>query len=122
LRNIDKFLRCNFQIIFRSNKSNSKANAIIRIGSKNLKEKPKQWAPFIPDYIRVEAIEVEQELYYRIHEFNKIDSLLKEYRQTIQYIDKIHNRIKLKSYRIIYNALYNKGELWVSKHFNIEIL
>jgi len=122
LRNIDKLLRRNFQIIFRSGKSNGKADAIIRTGSENIEEKPEQWAPLTSDHIRVEAIEVEQELYHRIHESNKADSLLEEYRQAIQRTDKIHNRVKFRSCRMIHNALYNKGGLWVPEHFYTEIL
>ena len=62
------------------------------------------------------------DLFERIFIANKIDKDYEQYRQVVVKEDRKLNGIKLEQYRIVDDALYKRGLLWVLNQFHIEFM
>ena len=88
-RYLDTLSEFNFQVIFRTNKRNSKADALTRMPNARPMNKDDERTQFqyqtilTPDRIDIRATEVEEDLFGRIHRANKSNESCKEYRQAI---------------------------------------
>ncbi len=123
----------NFQIIFRSGKTNIKVNALTRMlmidSSKSAKEINDRFQTIlISNWINVLLIEFEIEseyktnLYQRVRLVNQKNELCNEYRQAMNKDElKLHD-MKLKNCQIIDNVLFKKSLLWVSKQMHTKLL
>jgi hypothetical protein len=106
----------NFQIIFQSDKINTKVNALIRMLITDISES----AQCIEDHyqtiltldrIKILAIELEADLYQRVREINQKNELCNEFKQVISENKlKLHD-IKLKNCEIVDDVLFRKNLL-----------
>ncbi len=123
----------NFQIIFRSGKTNFKVDALTRMSMIDSSESAKDiddrfQTILILNRIDVLSIEFEIEseyeinLYQRVRLVNQKNELCNEYRQAMNKDElKLHD-MKLKNCQIIDNVLFKKNLLWVSKQMHTKLL
>ena len=116
---LDILSEFNFQVIFRPDKRNIKADALTRRSdarpSDSADERTQHQYQVIltPDRVDIRLTRIEQGAFKRIHQANRDDDAeCKEVRQVIaQGITKLHD-IKLKQCRIMDGALFKRGLLW----------
>jgi len=130
---LDILSEFNFQIIFRSGKTNTKADALTRMPMTDSSESAKGiddrfQTILTPNRIDVLPIESETEpeyeanLYQRVRLVNQKNELCNEYRQAMDKGElKLHGT-KLKDCQIIDNVLFKKGLLWVPEQMHTELL
>jgi len=123
----------NFQIIFRSGKTNFKVNALTRMSmidsSESVKDIDDRFQTIlISNWINVLSIEFEikseyeTNLYQHVRLVNQKNELCNEYRQAMNKDElKLHD-MKLKNCQIIDNVLFKKCLLWVSKQMHTKLL
>ncbi len=123
----------NFQIIFRSGKTNIKVDALTRMSmidsSESAKDIDDRFQTILTsNRIDVLSIEFETEseyetnLYQRVRLVNQKNELCNEYRQAMNKGElKLHDT-KLKNCQIIDNVLFKKNLLWVSKQMHTKLL
>ncbi len=123
----------NFQIIFRSGKTNFKVDALTRMSMINSSESAKDiddrfQTILISNRINVLSIEFkieseyETNLYQCVRLVNQKNELCNEYRQAMNKDElKLHD-MKLKNCQIIDNVLFKKNLLWVSKQMHTKLL
>jgi len=123
----------NFQIIFRSGKTNFKVDALTRMSMIDSSESVKDiddhfQTILILNWIDVLLIEFEIEfeyetnLYQRVRLVNQKNELCNEYQQAMNKDKlKLHD-MKLKNCQIIDNVLFKKNLLWVSKQMHTKLL
>jgi len=117
----------NFQIIFRSDKINSKVNALIRMFLINISESAQRTEDYYQiiltlDKINILAIESEVDLYQRVKDVNKTNELCNEYKQAISKNKlKLHST-ELKHCEIVDDVLFRKDLLWVSEKMHTKLL
>jgi hypothetical protein len=117
----------NFQIIFWSDKINTKVDALTWMLIVNISEAVKRTEDHYQiiltlDRVNVLIIELEVNLYQRVHNVNKMNELCNKYRQAISnHKLKLHS-IKLKNCQIIDNALFRKDLLWIFKSMHTKLL
>jgi len=123
----------NFQIIFRSGKTNIKVDALTRMSmidsSESAKDIDDRFQTILTsNQIDVLSIEFEIEseyetnLYQRVRLVNQKNELCNEYRQTMNKDElKLHD-MKLKNCQIIDNVLFKKSLLWVLKQMHTKLL
>ncbi len=126
-------MKFNFQIIFRSGKTNIKVNALTRMSMIDSSESAKDiddhfQTILILNQIDVLLIEFEIEseykinLYHHVHSVNQKNELCNEYWQAINKDElKLHD-MKLKNCQIIDNVLFKKSLLWVLKQMHTKLL
>ncbi len=124
---LDILFKFNFQIIFWSDKINTKVNALIRMSLINVSELTQH----IEDHyqiiltlnrINILAIESEVDLYQRVKDINKMNELCNEYKQAISKNKlKLHS-IELKHCEIIDDVLFRKDLLWISEKMHTKLL
>ncbi len=126
-------LKFNFQIIFRSGKTNIKVDALTRMSMIDSSESAKGiddcfQTILISNWINVLSIEFEIEpeyetnLYQCVHLVNQKNELCNEYRQAMNKDElKLHDT-KLKNCQIIDNVLFKKNLLWVLKQMHTKLL
>ena len=111
----------NFQMIFQSDKTNSKVNTLTQIF--NFKEKNLIYQTIlISDCVKIWVEEVKESLFKQIHTVNKTDKLCNEYREII-----VNNTVKLHSKYlhkcwVINSVLFKNNLLWVSESLQTELL
>ncbi len=122
----------NFQIIFRSGKTNIEVDALTRMSMINSSESAKDMNDcfqtiLISNQINVLSIEfkIESEyeinLYQRVRLVNQKNELCNEYQQAMNKDElKLHDT-KLKNCQIIDNVLFKKSLLWMSKQMHTKL-
>ncbi len=117
----------NFQIIFWSDKINTKVNALIRMSLIDVSESTQRTEDCYQiiltlDRINVLAIESEVDLYQWVKNVNKTNELCDEYRQAISENKlKLHST-ELKHCKIVNDVLFRKNLLWVSENMHTKLL
>jgi len=106
----------NFQIIFRSGKTNTKADALTRMLLANVSEPAQRLEDRFQtiltfDRVDVLPIEPEANLYQRVRMVNQTDELCSEYRQAMNENKLKFHTTKLKNCEIIDDVLFRKGLL-----------
>ncbi len=123
----------NFQIIFRSGKTNIKVNALTRMSMIDSSESAKDiddrfqtiltsnWIDVLSIKFEIEP-EYETNFYQRVRLVNQKNELCNEYRQAMNKDElKLHD-MKLKNCQIIDNVLFKKSLLWVLKQMHMKLL
>ncbi len=124
---LDILFEFNFQIIFRSDKINTKVNALIRMLLIDIFESTQRTEDCYQiiltlNRINILAIKSEVDFYQWIKNVNKINELCNEYKQAIsENKQKLHNT-ELKHCKIIDDVLFRKDLLWVSKNMHMKLL
>ncbi len=113
---LDILFKFNFQIIFRSDKINTKVNALIRMSLINVSESTQRTEDCYQiiltlDRVNILAMESEVDLYQRVKDVNRTNELCNEYKQAIS-----ENKLKLHSTelehcKIIDDVLFRKDLL-----------
>ena len=117
----------NFQIIFQSDKMNTKVNALIRMFLIDISESTQCTEDHYQiiltlDKVNILAIEFEVDLYQQVKNVNKINELCNEYKQVISENKlKLHS-IELKHCKIINDVLFRKDLLWISENMHMKLL
>jgi len=106
----------NFQIIFRSGKMNTKADALIRMLLANVSEPAQRLEDRFQtiltlDRVDVLPVEPEANLYQRVRMINQTDELCSEYRQAMNENKLKFHITKLEDCEIIDGVLFRKGLL-----------
>ncbi len=120
-------LKFNFQIIFRSDKMNTKVNALIRMSLTNVSESAQRLEDHFQTIltlsrINVLFIELKANLYQWVWMINQTDELCSEYRQAINENKLKFHITKLKNCEIIDDVLFRKDLLWVSENMHTKLL
>ncbi len=124
---LDILFKFNFQIIFRSDKINTKVNALIRMSLINVFESTQRTEDCYQiiltlDRVNILAIESEVDLYQRVKDVNRTNELCNEYKQAISENKlKLHST-ELKHCKIIDDVLFRKDLLWVSENMHMKLL
>ncbi len=124
---LDILFKFNFQIIFRSDKINTKVNALIRMSLINVSESTQRTEDCYQiiltlDRVNILAIESEVDLYQRVKDVNRTNELCNEYKQAISENKlKLHST-ELKHCEIIDDVLFRKDLLWVSENMHMKLL
>ncbi len=124
---LDILFEFNFQIIFWSDKINTKVNALIRMSLINVSESTQRTEDryqiiLTLDRVNVLAIKSEVDLYQRVKNVNKTNEFCNEYKQAVSENKlKLHS-IELKHCEIIDNVLFRKDLLWVSENMHMKLL
>ncbi len=124
---LDILFKFNFQIIFRSDKMNTKVNALIRMSLIDVFESTQRTEDryqIILTLNRVDilAIESEVDLYQWVKDVNKTNELCNEYKQAISKNKlKLHST-ELKHCKIVDDVLFRKDLLWVSENMHTKLL
>ncbi len=117
----------NFQIIFKSDKTNTKVNALIRMSLTNISESAQHFEDcfqtiLTSDRINVLSVESKANLYQWVHMINQTDELCNEYRQAMNDNKLKFHITKLKNCKIIDDVLFRKDLLWVSENMHMKLL
>ena len=111
----------NFQIIFRTGKTNGKADALIQMSNDSDKNMASQII-LTPDCVEICVGEVEEGLFEKVHTANKVDDLCNEYRSALAQNLSKFNGTRLHECCIVDGALFKNNLLWVSEAFHTEVL
>jgi len=109
-------IQVNFQIIFQSDKMNTKVNALIRMSLIDVSESTQRIEDHYQiiltlDKVNILAIESEVDLYQRVKDVNKTNELCNKYKQVIsENKQKLHST-ELRHCKIINNVLFRKDLL-----------
>ena len=121
IRYLDILSEFNFQVIFRSGKTNDKVNTLTWIFNSEDKNLTYQII-LTPDRVKVWVKEVKEGLFEQVHTTNKTDKLCNEYREVIaNNAVKLHSRNLHKCW-VIDSALFKNNLLWVSESLQTELL
>ena len=109
-------LKFNFQIIFRSDKMNTKVDALIRMLLMNISESAQRLEDHFQtiltlDRINVLSIELKANLYQRVQMINQTDELCNKYKQAMNENKLKFHITKLKNCKIIDDVLFRKDLL-----------
>ncbi len=124
---LDILFKFNFQIIFQSDKINTKVNALIRMFLINVSESTQHTEDHYQiiltfNRINVLAIESEVDFYQWVKNVNKMNELCDEYKQAISENKlKLHST-ELKHCKIVDDVLFRKNLLWVSENMHTKLL
>ena len=121
IKYLDILSQFNFQVIFQSDKINSKADTLIRISDSEEKNLIYQTILTL-NCVKIWVREVKKGLFKQMHTINKTDELCNEYREII-----VNNTVKLHSKHlyecwVIDSALFKNNLLWVSESLQTELL
>ncbi len=117
----------NFQIIFKSDKMNTKVNALTQMSLANISESA-QWLEdcfqtiLIFDRVDVLFIESKANFYQWMHMINQMNELCDEYKQAMNENKLKFHITKLKNCKIIDSVLFRKGLLWILKNMHMKLL
>ncbi len=116
-----------FQIIFRSDKINTKVDALIRMLLANVSESAQRLEDHFQtiltlDRVDVLSIESKANLYQWVWMINQTDELCSEYRQAMNENKLKFHITKLKNCEIIDDVLFRKDLLWVSENMHTKLL
>ncbi len=117
----------NFQIIFRSGKTNTKVDALTRMSLANVSESAQRLEDrfqtiLILDRVDVLLVELKANLYQRVCMINQMNELCDEYRQAMNENKLKFHITKLKNCEIIDSVLFRKGLLWISENMHTKLL
>ncbi len=120
-------LKFNFQIIFRSDKINTKVNALIRIFLVNVSESAQRLEDHFQtiltlDKVNVLSVESKANLYQWVYMINQTDEFCSEYKQAMNENKLKFHITKLKNCEIIDDILFRKDLLWVSENMHMKLL
>ncbi len=120
-------LMFNFQIIFKSGKTNTKVNALIRMSLMNISELTQRLEDhfqtiLISDRVNVLSVELKANLYQWVCMINQTDELCSKYRQAMNDNKLKFHITKLKNCKIIDDVLFRKDLLWVSENMHTKLL
>ncbi len=120
-------LKFNFQIIFRSDKINTKVDALIRMSLVNIFESAQRLEDhfqtiLISDKVNVLSVELKANLYQWICMINQTNEFCSEYKQAMNDNKLKFHITKLKNCKIIDNVLFRKDLLWVSENMYMKLL
>ncbi len=120
-------LKFNFQIIFRSDKINTKVNALIRMFLANISESAQRLENcfqtiLIFDRVDVLSVESKANLYQWVYMINQTDKLCSEYKQAMNENKLKFHITKLKNCKIIDDVLFRKDLLWISENMHMKLL
>ncbi len=124
---LDILFKFNFQIIFQSDKINTKVNALIKMFLINVSESTQRTEDHYQiiltlNRINILTIESEVDLYQRVKDVNKTNELCDEYSQAIRENKlKLHST-ELKHCKIVDDVLFKKDLLWVSEKMHTKLL
>ncbi len=124
---LDILFKFNFQIIFWSDKMNTKVNALIRMLLINVSESTQRTENHYQiiltlDRINILAIESKVDFYQWVKDVNRTNKLCNKYKQAISENKlKLHST-ELKHCKIIDNVLFRKDLLWVSENMHTKLL
>jgi len=124
---LDILFKFNFQIIFQSDKMNTKVDALIRMFLINVSESTQRTENYYQiiltlNRINILAIESEVDLYQWVKDVNKKNELCNKYKQVISKNKlKLHST-ELKHCKIINDVLFRKDLLWVSENMHTKLL
>ncbi len=124
---LDILFEFNFQIIFQSDKINTKVDALIKMSLINIFKSTQHTENHYQiiltlNRINVLAIESEVDLYLQVKDVNKTNELFNEYKQVISENKlKLHST-ELKHCKIINDVLFRKDLLWVSENMHTKLL
>jgi len=117
----------NFQIIFRSDKMNTKVDALTRMSLANVSESAQQFEDSFQtiltlDRVDVLLVESKANLYQWMHMINQTNELCDEYRQAMNENKLKFHITKLKNCKIIDSVLFRKDLLWVFENMHTKLL
>ncbi len=117
----------NFQIIFRSGKTNTKVDALTQMSLANVSESAQRLEDrfqtiLILDRVDVLLVELKANLYQRVCMINQMNELCDEYRQAMNENKLKFHITKLKNCEIIDSVLFRKGLLWISENMHTKLL
>ncbi len=117
----------NFQIIFRSGKTNTKVDALIRMSLANVSELTQRLEDcfqtiLIFDRVDVLSVESKANLYQWVCMINQTDEFCSEYRQAMNENKLKFHITKLKNCKIIDDILFRKDLLWISENMHTKLL
>jgi len=120
-------LKFNFQIIFRSDKMNTKVDALIRMSLVNVSESAQRLEDrfqtiLIFDWVNVLFIELKANLYQQVQMINQTDEFCSEYKQAMNENKLKFHITKLKNCEIIDDVLFRKDLLWISENMHTKLL
>jgi len=120
-------LKFNFQIIFRSDKMNTKVDALIRMSLVNVFESAQRLEDrfqtiLIFDWVNVLFIELKANLYQQVQMINQTDEFCSEYKQAMNENKLKFHITKLKNCEIIDDVLFRKDLLWISENMHTKLL
>ncbi len=124
---LDILFEFKFQIIFQSDKMNTKVNALIRMSLINIFESTQRTEDryqiiLTLNRINILTIKSEVDFYQWVKNVNKKNELCNEYKQAISENKlKLHS-IELKHCKIIDDVLFRKDLLWVSENMHTKLL
>ncbi len=124
---LDILFKFNFQIIFWSDKMNTKVNALIRMLLINVSESTQRTENHYQiiltlDRINILAIESKVDFYQWVKDVNRTNELCNKYKQAISENKlKLHST-ELKHCKIIDDVLFRKDLLWVSENMHTKLL
>ncbi len=119
--------KLNFQIIFKSDKMNTKVNALTWMFLANVSESAQQLEDhfqtiLILDRVNVLLVKSKANLYQRVHMINQTNEFCDEYRQAMNENKLKFHITKLKNCKIIDNVLFKKDLLWVFENMHMKLL
>ncbi len=120
-------LKFNFQIIFRSDKINTKVDALIRMSLANVSESAQRLENhfqtiLIFDRVDVLSIESKANLYQWVYMINQTNEFCSEYRQAMNENKLKFHITKLKNCKIIDDILFKKDLLWIFENMHMKLL
>ncbi len=120
-------LKFNFQIIFKSDKINTKVNALIRISLMNISESAQHLEDcfqtiLILDKVNVLSVELKANLYQWVCMINQTDEFCSEYKQVMNDNKLKFHITKLKNCKIINDVLFRKDLLWIFENMHTKLL
>ncbi len=117
----------NFQIIFRSDKMNTKVDALTWMSLADVSESA-QWLEdcfqtiLIFNRIDVLLIELKANLYQQVCMINQMNEFCNEYKQAMNENKLKFHITKLKNCEIIDSILFRKDLLWISENMHTKLL
>ncbi len=120
-------LKFNFQIIFKSGKTNTKVDALIKMSLANVSETAQcleDCFQTILIFNKVDVLPVESKanLYQWVCMINQTDELCSEYKQAMNDNKLKFHITKLKNCKIIDDILFKKDLLWVFENMHTKLL
>ena len=121
-RYLDILSEFNFQIIFRTGKTNGKMDALTQIPGSSEDKNLVYQTILTPDCVEVRVGEVEESLFECVHAANKTDELCSKYHSAIaKNAIKLHGTC-LHECQIVDGALFKNNLLWVPDSLYTELL
>ncbi len=120
-------MKFNFQIIFRSDKMNTKVDALTWMFLANVSESAQQLEDhfqtiLILNKVDVLLVESKANLYQWVYMINQMNELCNEYRQVMNENKLKFHITKLKNCKIIDSVLFRKDLLWVLENMYTKLL